>query len=144
MTVPTWVLLGFALWTIAVLMVGVGIRRWSLILAGRAQLTEFPADVPHGSPAYRRAVRAHANCFENLPVYGAIVVALLAAKLDSPTLDVLAVTVLVARIGQSVVHMSFTETNTIVLVRFLFFFTQIAAMIWMAVAVVLNAAGSAP
>lgn len=139
MTVPVWVLLGFAMWTLAVLMVGVGIRRWSLILTGRAQLTEFPADMAHGSTAYRRAVRAHANCVENLPVYGAVVVALAAAKLVSPTLDALAVAVLAARICQSVVHMSFTESNTTVLIRFLFFLAQITAMIWMAAEIVLNA-----
>jgi hypothetical protein len=139
MTMPLWVLVGFALWTIAVLMVGIGIRRWSLILTGRAQLTDFPADTPHGTPAYRRAVRAHANCVENLPVYGAVALASYAAQLSSATLDALAIAVLAARVAQSLVHMSLTETNATVLIRFLFFCVQVVAMIWMAALVVLHA-----
>jgi hypothetical protein len=138
MTVPTWTLLGFALWTIAVLLAGIGIRRWQLILTGQAQLTDFPADMPHGSPAYRRAVRAHANCFENLPIYGAVVVALQAAKLDTATLDLLAIVVLAARIGQSTVHMSFVETNATILLRFSLFLTQLVAVLWMAAVIILH------
>ncbi|MBI1212044.1 MAG: MAPEG family protein [Alphaproteobacteria bacterium] len=136
MTVPLWVLLGFALWTIAVLMVGIGMRRWTLILTGNAQIKDFPGDTPHGSPAYRRAVRAHANCVENLPVYGAVSVALFASHVTSPTADVLAIALLIARVGQSVVHMAFDETNTTVLIRFSFFFAQLLAMLWMAVEVI--------
>jgi uncharacterized MAPEG superfamily protein len=59
-------------------------------LSGRAKLNEFPADVPHGSARYRRAMRAHANCVENLPVYTAVVVAITAAGVMSPVLDLLA------------------------------------------------------
>jgi hypothetical protein len=136
MTTPLWVLLGFALWTIAVLLAGIGVRRWSLILTGRAQLTDFPADTPHGSPAYRRAIRAHANCVENLPVYGAIVFALFAAQIGSPTLDTLAVVFLIARICQSSVHLVLIETNTTVAIRFGFFFIQLAIMLWMAATVI--------
>jgi len=136
MTTPIWVLLGFALWTITVLMVGIGISRWSLILTGRAQLTDFPADQPHGTPAYRRAVRAHANCVENLPVYGAIVLALFASGTASATVDALAIAILIARIGQSLVHMAFAETNTTVGIRFSFFAVQLAAMLWLALEVV--------
>lgn len=140
MTTPFWVLLAFAVWTLAVLLAGVGIRRWSLILTGGAQLTDFPADVPHGSAAYRRAMRAHANCVENLPVYGAIVVSAFAAHADSFTLDALSLTVLAARIAQSLVHTLSVETSLTVLVRFSFFFAQIIAMLWMAGEVAVHAA----
>lgn len=139
MTIPLWMLLGFAVWTIAVLMAGIGVRRWALILTGRAQLTEFPADTPHGSAPYRRAVRAHANCVENLPVYGAIALTTFAAQVGGALIDALAMAVLAARIGQSLVHMTLVETNATVLIRFLFFLTQIVAMIWMAVEVVRHA-----
>ncbi|MEQ1865309.1 MAG: MAPEG family protein [Micropepsaceae bacterium] len=132
MTVPLWVLLAFAVWTIAVLMTGIGIRRWALILSGRAQMTDFPADVPHGSTAYRRAVRAHANCVENLPVYGAVALCTFAAQATSPLLDTLALAFIAARICQSLIHMLFPETNLTVLVRFTFFLTQLVAMLWMA------------
>jgi hypothetical protein len=132
MTTPLWVLLAFACWTVLVLMIGVGISRWSLILTGRAQLTDFPADVAHGSTTYRRAVRAHANCVENLPVYGAIVLAAFAAQATSPTLDGLALVFIVTRVGQSTVHMALAETNVTVGVRFTFFLAQVVAMAWMA------------
>ena len=132
MTIPLWVLLAFAVWTIAVLMAGIGIRRWALILTGRAQLIDFPADVAHGGTAYRRAVRAHANCVENLPVYGAIAVGTYAAQVSAPVVDTLAAAFLAARVGQTLVHMLFAETNLTVLVRFTFFFIQIIAMLWMA------------
>ena len=135
MTILVWVLLGFALWTIAVLMAGIGIRRWALILTGRAQLVDFPADQAHGSMAYRRAVRAHANCVENLPVYGAIVFALSASQTASATIDTLAVVFLIARVCQSMVHMSFTETNATVLIRFSFFAVQLAVMLTLIVMV---------
>jgi len=138
-TIPLWVLLAFAMWTLAVLMVGIGIRRWSLILTGNAQLTDFPADTPHGTPAYRRAVRAHANCVENLSVYGAVTVAAFAAQAQSPTIDTLALVFIAARICQTLVHMTFAETNTTVMIRFLFFLTQIIVMIWIAAEVARHA-----
>jgi uncharacterized MAPEG superfamily protein len=138
MSVPLWVLLAFACWTLIVLMVGVGIRRWALILSGSAQLTDFPADVAHGSPAYRRAVRAHANCVENLPVYGAIVFVGFAAQALSPIMDTLSLVFMGARISQTIVHMAVAETNLTVSVRFTFFLTQIVVMFWMAAEIVRN------
>jgi len=141
MTTPLWTLLAFAGWTLLVLMTGVGIRRWCLILSGRAALASFPGDTPHGSAAYRRAVRAHANCVENLPVYTATVVVLLALRLDRPVLDALAITILVARICQTSVHLSFDQTNPIAAIRFAFFFVQAACMIAMGV-IAAVAAGS--
>ena len=88
MSIPVWAVLAFATWTIAILVLGVGMYRWSLILAGKAELKSFPGDEPHGAPLYRRFVRAHANCVENLPVFAAIVLAEQAAGAHSPTLDV--------------------------------------------------------
>lgn len=140
MNVPTWVLLGFAGWTVLVLLVGVGIVRWSQILTGRKKLNEFPADVPHGSSRYRRAMRAHANCVENLPVLGAVVVAANAASAHGALLDALAVVYLAARVLQTVTHVAVEETSAAVGIRFGFFFTQIACVIWMAILVV-RAAG---
>jgi hypothetical protein len=139
MSIPLWTLLAFAVWTIVVLMAGIGVRRWSLILTGRAQLTDFPADQPHGSTAYRRAVRAHANCVENLPVYGALVLTAFAAQVSAPVMDTLALVFIAARAGQTLVHVLLVETNTTVLLRFAFFFTQIVAMLWMALEIASHA-----
>jgi len=139
MTVPVWVLLGFAFWTLITLLGSVGVYRWGRILTGRARLNEFPADVPHGSDWYRRAMRAHANCVENLPVYAAIVVAIIASGVQSKTLDVLAIILLVARVFQTITHIAFEPTNTMVGVRFAFYFTQLVCMFWMGITVAILA-----
>src|SRR5215203_1433672 len=99
MSIPVWVLLGFVLWTLLLLFTTVGVYRWSRILTGRTRISEWRADEQQGSEWYRRAIRAHMNCVENLPIYTAIVVALLAARVTSPILDGLAIAILLARIS---------------------------------------------
>jgi hypothetical protein len=44
MSIPVWTVLAFATGTIAILIFGVGVYRWSLILAGTAELKSFPGD----------------------------------------------------------------------------------------------------
>ena len=139
MTTPLFVLLGFSAWTLAVLMFGVGIERWSLVLTKKAGMADFPADVPHGSPLYRRAMRAHANCVENLPVLGAIVLIAFATGTTGAAIDALAVTVLVARVSQTTTHVLFEQTDRVVSVRFSFFSVQLFCMIAMGVLVALHA-----
>jgi uncharacterized MAPEG superfamily protein len=141
MTTPVWVLLGFAVWTLLVLFATVGIYRWSRILTGRAQISEFRADEPHGSDWYRRAMRAHANCVENLPVYGAITLAIVAVGARSSWLDGLAIVLLVARVCQTLTHVLWTPTNRVVAVRFSFFLTQALCMLAMSAIVGLEALG---
>jgi uncharacterized membrane protein YecN with MAPEG domain len=141
MSIPVWAGLVFAAWTIAILIVGVGVYRWSLILAGKAELKSFPGDEPHGSPLYRRFVRAHAHCVENLPVFAAIVVAAQAAGAHSTALDVLSVAVVAARVVQTSAHLS-SGSNRAIAVRFTFLCVQLAAFIWMGALVVLHAAAT--
>lgn len=133
MSLSLWMLLAFACWTLLVLLVGVGIRRWLLIFQGQAALTSFPGDTPHGSQAYRRAMRAHANCVENLPVFGTIVLVGAFAQRLTPTTDMLALVFMAARVAQTSIHMALPETNATIAVRFSFFLIQIVAMIAMAV-----------
>jgi len=132
MTVPQWTLLYFALWTLLTLIFSVGVMRFHLIFTGKSQPNEFCADTPQGSSRYRRAMRAHANCVENLPIYGAIILALTVLKLDSSALNVLASIFIIMRICQTITHITFNETNRMVSFRFLFFFIQIVIMFWMA------------
>jgi len=73
MTFPVWMLLAFAVWTMGVLLFTIGIYRWSRILTGRAQIKEFRGDSGDAEGWYLRAMRAHANCVENLPIFGAVV-----------------------------------------------------------------------
>jgi uncharacterized membrane protein YecN with MAPEG domain len=139
MSIASWTLIAFAAWTLLILMFGVGTRRWALILSRRAVLTSFPGDTAHGDSAYRRAVRAHANCVENLPVYGAIVLSAEVFRLTTVWIDTLAVGVILCRIAQSSIHMLLPETNATVGVRFSFFTAQVVAMIWMIVTISLSA-----
>ncbi len=128
-------LLGFATWTILLLLATVGVYRWSRILTGRVPIRDFRADQVEGEDWYRRAMRAHANCVENLPVFGAIVFALHVSGVKSPAANAVAVIILVARIIQSLVHVSFVQTNIAVSVRFGFFFVQIVGFLWLVVIV---------
>jgi uncharacterized MAPEG superfamily protein len=141
MIIPVWVLLGFAAWTLLILFSTVGVYRWTRILTGRTGIAQWRADEQQGSEWYRRAIRAHMNCVENLPVYTAIVVALLATGVSSPLLDRLAMTVLVARICQSLIHLLLEQTNIVAAVRFVFYFTQVVSMIAM-LGVIAVSAGS--
>jgi uncharacterized MAPEG superfamily protein len=138
MTIPVWVLLGFAGWTLIVLLTTIGVYRWSRILTGRAQIHEFRSGVPHEKDWYRRAMRAHANCVENLPVYGAIVLALVVSNLNSCTLDVLALALLASRVVQTVTHIGFEESSIAVSIRFTFFIIQFICMFWMGIYVAVN------
>jgi uncharacterized MAPEG superfamily protein len=139
MPTPVWVLLGFAAWTLATLMASVGVYRWSRILTGRTPIKGFPADAVQGPDFYKRAMRAHANCVENLPVYGAIVVAAGSAGIDDPMLDALACTILGARVIHTLVHLCFVQTNAVSSVRFAFFSVQVVCMLWMGGHVALTA-----
>jgi len=135
MTIPVWVLLGFAAWTLLVLVLTVGAYRWTLILAGRVPIREWRADGQQGADWYRRAMRAHANCVENLPVYGAIVVVIIAAGLHDAWLDRMAILVLAARVAHTVVHVAFEQTNAVAGIRFGFFFTQVLCLLGMVVVI---------
>jgi uncharacterized membrane protein YecN with MAPEG domain len=133
MTTPVWVLLGFAGWTLLILLLSVGVYRWSRILFRRQAIADFSADGSGGADWYKRATRAHANCIENLPVYGAIVLAAEHANVHDAVLDTLACVLLIARVIQSLVHISFVQTNRAVSVRFSFFMVQFIAMAWMGI-----------
>ena len=133
MTVPQWALLGFAVWTLLVLLATVGIYRWSRILTGRTNISTWRADVPQGSDWYRRAIRAHMNCVENLPVFAAIIVCVSVVGAGGRLVDFLAGGVLLARICQTVVHLAAAPANTTALMRFMLFLAQIIFMLWMAI-----------
>lgn len=139
MTVPIWTLLGFALWTIMVLIATVGVYRWSRILTGRAAVRDHGEYRIEGKEWYKRALRAHANCVENLPVFGAIVLALHASGIQQPLVNSISVSVLLARIIQSLIHVGLTQTNRVVFLRFVFFFIQIIGFLWLSVIIVRHA-----
>lgn len=125
MTIPMWMLLGFATWTLMVLMAIVGGYRWFMILFRNAPIASFRSDRLEGEDWYRRGTRAHANCVENLPVFGAIVFVISALGIDGVAVDTLCTAVLIARVCQSLVHLSRPQTDAVVAVRFSFFSVQL-------------------
>lgn len=141
MTLPVWMLLGFATWTVILLLITVGIYRWSRILTGRVQISEFRGDEITGEDWYKRSMRAHANCIENLPVFGAIVFALYVGGVAGTTVNALTVIILAARILQSLVHVALVQTNTVAAVRFTFFFVQIISFLWLVAIIFAQLAG---
>ena len=129
MLLPESMLLGFAAWTLLLLLATVG--------AYRAGMRDFPADRIEGQDWYVRSMRAHANCVENLPVFAVLVYALRASGVVHPAVDPLCAVILVARIHQSLVHVCFPQTDRVVSLRFAFFFVQflsfgalIALIVW--------------
>jgi uncharacterized MAPEG superfamily protein len=135
MTILHATLLGFALWTLGLLMFTVGVHRWWRILTGKSAIHEFPADAPNGPDWYKRATRAHLNCIENLPVFVAIVFTASAAGVKGTPLDALGVAILCARVVQTVTHVAFVQTARAVSIRFTFFSVQLVAMLAMIVIV---------
>ena len=83
-------------------------------------------------------MRAHMNCVENLPIFGAIVVALMATGLQSPSVDALSVALLLARIGQTLVHIVAPPTNVWAALRFALFFVQIVCIMLIGTIIVLS------
>lgn len=139
MSIPLWSLLGFAAWTILTLLISVAPYRWSRILTGRAGINAFPADRVEGSDFYRRSMRAHANCVENLPVLTAVIVVALATGVTSSWFAVLSVIYLGARICQTMIHIFLPQTEKVVAIRFTFFLSQLVCIIWMGAVVVVQA-----
>jgi uncharacterized MAPEG superfamily protein len=129
MTIPFWCLLGFAGWTVALLL-SVGAARGIPVLLGRKRASEFTPGVPHGSDRYWRLNRAHLNCLENLPIFAVLVFMAQFTGVEGATMDNLARVILAGRIGQSITHIS-SGSDTAVLVRFSFFGLQVISFIWM-------------
>ena len=141
MTTPLWALLAFAAWTLLTLANTVGVYRWGHILTGRSRIEDFSHyTTEKGSNWYRRSLRAHANCVENLPAFGAIVLVLTASGLQSTILDVLTIVVIAARIPHTLVHVAFEQRTVAVSFRSAFFNVQWLAMMAMIVVLVANLA----
>jgi uncharacterized membrane protein YecN with MAPEG domain len=70
-----------------------------------------------GEDWYKRATRAHANCIENLPVFGAIVLALHVGGVRGQLVNGLCIGVVVARVLQSLVQRRRRQTNAAVSIR---------------------------
>jgi len=122
-------LTGFAAWTL-LLVLCIGMLRASLVFTGRRAPNKFDPGGADVSDFARRLCRAHANCYENLPIFGALIAVALSTGQQALT-DDLAMIVLYLRIGQSLVHVASTS-NPAVNLRFLLFLGQWGVMVVMA------------
>lgn len=137
-SIPVLMVLLFSIWTMVLLVFTVGIYRWGSVFKGKAQLKDFPADDVKGSDFYKRAMRAHANCVENLPIFVALVFAAHATNTITNLVCVLSVIVITARVLQSLVHVIFTQGNRVIFVRFTLFLTQLICFFGIALSVIKN------
>jgi uncharacterized MAPEG superfamily protein len=126
-------LLGYTAWTI-LLVICIGLQRGMLTLSGQRAPNSFKTDGTDVSPFGQRLARAHANCYENLPIFGAIVLTAIATGHSSVT-DPLAPWLLAARICQSSTHLLSTSSPA-VMVRFTFFLVQMLIQIWWLIALI--------
>lgn len=130
MTPALIALVGFALWTL-LLSVAIALTRTVFVMRGRKAANDFSPTGEDIGGFSRRLARAHANCYENLPVVIAVVlVAILSGH--SAMADRLAPYVLYARIFQSVVHLASTSIPAVYL-RFMFYSVQIVLLAAIAV-----------
>ncbi len=129
MSIPMWMLLGFATWTVLLLIATVGVYRWVRILFRRVPIASFRSDRLEGEDWYQRGTRAHANCIESLPVFGAIVLVISSIGVTGPAVNYLCTIVLIARVCQSVVHVSHVQTDAFVAARFSFFGVQLISFL---------------
>lgn len=115
-------LLGFIGWTLA-LIIAVELARVYLVLATGRKVTQFNPDGADISPFMHRLARAHANCVENFPIFGGL---LLLALLTNQThiTNPLAPFFLAARLAQSVTHLISSRALAIN-IRFAFFAVQL-------------------
>jgi uncharacterized membrane protein YecN with MAPEG domain len=129
MTLPLRCLLGYAAWTMLLILAIVTARGLEM-LSGKKKMNEFPGGVQHGGPMYWRLYRAHANTVENLPIVAIIILVGTVMHVATPMFERLPQIALGARVVQSIVHVS-SGSAAAVSVRFTAFATQYVCFGWM-------------
>ena len=99
------------------------IPRAVLVLMGRRAANAFTPGGTELSPLAARIARAHANCYENFPLIGGLMLLALVTGQAAVT-DALAPWFLAARVAQATVHLISTGV-WMVQVRFAFFALQL-------------------
>jgi len=120
-------LLGYVIWMLALLGLLATIRV-SLSVTGKKAPNSFDPGGADVSPFSGRLCRAHANCYENFPIFGGLLLLAIATDATAVT-DGLAYYFLGARVLQSVTHLT-SSSNMAAQVRFTFFLVQFLIGIW--------------
>lgn len=139
MNIPILSLHGFTLWTIILLLATVGVYRWRRILTGRMAISRFVAGDDLGDEWYGRAMRAHANCIENLPVFAVLVIVAELRRVPNSAFDTMAAAVFAARIPHSLIHVCLVQSDKVVSLRFGFYLAQVLAFLVMAIMLIPHA-----
>ena len=127
MTATAYVLLGLAAWTLFLLIL-LAVYRTSAVMTGKKQANSFAPGGEDVGGCGQRLTRAHANCYENLPIAAVILLYAIATNQTALT-DGLAYWFLGARVLQSTTHIIST-TNRAVTIRFAFFIVQVGIAIY--------------
>jgi uncharacterized MAPEG superfamily protein len=127
MSASATALLGYVAWTLALILIN-EVLRSILVLSGRKAANSFHPDGADVSPFAHRLARAHANCIENFPIIGGLLVLALVTGHSSIT-DPLAPWLLAARIAQTSTHLVSTSSMA-VFVRFGFYAAQLGIATW--------------
>jgi uncharacterized MAPEG superfamily protein len=128
MTTSAIALLGFAAWTLLLLM-GIALLRSGYTLFGGRRANAFAVSGEDVSPFSGRLCRAHANCYECLPAFAAIICVAHFSGQTAIT-DPLALWALAARLGQSSVHLISTRTRAVALRFSLLMVQWVIQAIW--------------
>jgi len=133
MSAPLISLVWFALWAVFLVIV-VAVWRVRQVMSGQVKPNAFPSGEKHGPDAYWRANRAQMNTFENLPIFASLVLAGVVGGVTSPLFSTLCVVVVIARIVQSLIHLS---SGSVVAVNFRFaaYLVQVACFIWLGITI---------
>ena len=116
-------LTAFIGWTLLLLTL-MEVIRSQLVLRGKVPANGFTPDNANLSPFMQRLARAHANCVENLPIFGGLFLIAIATGRTSIT-DPLAYLLLGARIFQSLIHLA-SVSSLAASIRFTAFAVQMA------------------
>ena len=116
-------LTAFIAWTLLLLSL-MEVIRAQLVLRGKVPANGFTPDNANLSPFMQRLARAHANCLENLPIFGGLLLIAIATNHTTIT-DPLAYVFIGARVFQSLVHLV-SVSSTAVTIRFTAYSVQIA------------------
>lgn len=122
-------LIVYACWTL-LLVTSIGLLRSGVYMSGGRPSMRFDPRGNDLSAFSERLCRAHANCYENLPVFGALVAVALATDRGA-LVEPLATWVVIARIAQSTVHLISTRP-LMIMARFGFYLIQVVLMVLMA------------
>ncbi|KRG66355.1 MAPEG family protein [Stenotrophomonas terrae] len=112
----------FVAWAL-VLMALMEVIRSKLVFQKTVLANEFRPDNANLSPFMQRLARAHANCIENIPVLGGLLLIAVVSGREHVT-DPLAYVLVVARFVQTLIHLA-SSSSLAVTLRFVAFIVQV-------------------